>query len=191
VVDALRKVRGKKQRKLVKAVVAEPEATLEELGVRAGYQASPKQHAWQAMQNPNVQAAIRELLNANPKTRLEALTKKLEEGLEATETKFFTHHEDVGRGKKKRSVFKIEERECVDFSVRKGYLEMAFELHGALKSDDLGGGAFSLSLVLFGKAGEEQNEQAYNVILASRIQRGLHPTENRRLTVEEAEAFKR
>jgi hypothetical protein len=170
--------------------VKDPTATLEELGLQAGYKSGPRQHAWQAMQNPNVQAAIRELMNANPKTRLEALTKKLEEGLEATETKFFTHQEEVGRGKKKRSVFKIEQRECIDFSTRHRYLTTAYELHGALKGDDMAGG-FSLSLVLAGKGNDEQSEQAYNVILAARIQRGLHPTENRRLSAEEAEAFQK
>ena len=117
---------GKKQQrglsgrlnKLARARIKRPDATLKELAVETGY--SGPDTVCRALNSDAVKARIRELLEASPKLRVAALTRKLAEGLNATETKFFQHEGEV-----------TDEREVVDYGTRHRYLETALELHGA------------------------------------------------------------
>lgn len=109
----------RKQERLARAAVREPNASLSQLAKASGMTGGTAS-AWRAMQTPHVKARIRELMNANPDLQLPALTKKLEEGLGAKEIKFFAHEGRV-----------VSERTTVDYGTRHRYLETALELHGA------------------------------------------------------------
>lgn len=106
------------QRALARARVKDPDATLGELAEQAGY--SDEHGAWRALQTNAVKARIRQLLEASPKTKVTALLRKLAQGLNAKETKFFQHEGKV-----------TETRDTIDYGTRHRYLETALELHGA------------------------------------------------------------
>lgn len=114
----------RKQERLARAVVRDPQAPLSEIGRKSGYSGDSNQavagSAWRTLQIPHVKARIRELMELNPKLHLVELTKRLEEGLGAKETKFFAHEGVV-----------TDKRETVDYGTRHRYLETALELHGA------------------------------------------------------------
>ena len=84
------------------------------------------QNVSRILTNDKVKERIKELMDQSPKLQLPSLLQKLEEGLEADETKFFAHEGEV-----------TDERTTVDYVTRKGYLETALELHGV---KDKGGG---------------------------------------------------
>lgn len=113
-----------KQERIARARVREPNASLSELGNVAGYKGPTKQvvavSAWKALNNPNVKARIRELMELRPATSLAGLLDTLEDGLQATDTKFFAHQGKV-----------ISSRTTKDYATRKGYMDTAFEMHGA------------------------------------------------------------
>jgi hypothetical protein len=140
----------RKQAKLARERVKDPEATLPELAQRADY--SDKSNVKRALDLPQVQQKVRELLAANPKTDLAALTKKLEEGLEATETRLFADKGVI-----------MDERELPDYSTRHKYMETAYQLHGAKDK--------SIADVPQGVA------QILNIIIQARQERGINPTE--------------
>ena len=117
---------SKQANRLAKARVKHPEASLKELAVESGY--SGADTVCRALNSEPVKARIRELLEASPKLRVKALTRKLAEGLEATETKFFQHEGVV-----------TDQRETVDYATRHRYLETAFELHGAREKPGIDG----------------------------------------------------
>ena len=73
---------------------------------------------------PHVMAALIELMDASPKLRNPALLRRLEEGLEANETKFFAHEGEV-----------ISTRDTVDYGTRHRYLDTALKLRGELRGD--------------------------------------------------------
>lgn len=108
----------KKQERLARARVKNPHDTLFAIGKKAGY--TGPMSAWRAVNQPHVKARIRELLDESPHLRVPALLDKLEEGLEANETKFFAHEGRV-----------VSKRTTVDYGTRHRYLETALELHGA------------------------------------------------------------
>lgn len=114
-----RKKLTRKQERLARAVVKNPESSLNELAADARM-AGGTSSAWRALQTPHVKARIRELMDANPALQLPALTKRLEEGLGAREIKFFQHEGRV-----------VDERVTVDYGTRHRYLETALELQGA------------------------------------------------------------
>ena len=118
---------SKKMAALARARVKNPEATLGELAEETGY--SNQTSVWRALNTDTVKARIRALLEASPKTKVKALLRKLEQGLEAKETKFFQHEGDV-----------TETRETVDYATRHRYLETALELHGAREKPGADGG---------------------------------------------------
>ena len=109
---------SRQMNKLARARVKNPDATLKELAAETGYRGEDT--VCRALNSDKVKARIRELLEASPKLKVAALTRKLAEGLNATETKFFQHEGEV-----------TDEREVVDFGTRHRYLETALELHGA------------------------------------------------------------
>ena len=118
---------SKKARLLARARVKNPDATLQELADETGYSGPDTVH--RALNSESVKARIRELLEASPKLKVAALTRKLAEGLNATETKFFQHEGEV-----------TDEREVVDYGTRHRYLETALELHGAREKPGAEGG---------------------------------------------------
>ena len=112
------RVLSKQAAKLARARVQNPDAPLRELAVKTGYRGVDT--VCRALNTPAVQARIRALLEASPKLRVTALTRKLAEGLDAKETKFFQYEGQV-----------IETRDVIDYGTRHRYLETALELHGA------------------------------------------------------------
>lgn len=103
----------KRQRKLLKIRLENPDLTTKEVGERAGY--ANKQATHQAFNSPT----IKELLDNDPRLNRSALADKLAEGLEAQDVRY------VGMSGRR-----VTEK---DFAVRKLYLELAFKLNGDLK----------------------------------------------------------
>ena len=116
----------RKQERLARARVKNPNATLAEIGIKAGY-VSAKNSTWRDINKPHVKARIRELLEASPATSIIGLHKKIKEGLNATETKFFQLEGHV-----------TETHDCIDYGTRHKYLSTALELHGATDRADSG-----------------------------------------------------
>ena len=101
-----------KERKLAKEVVADPDRTLGQLGVAAGYcPASAQSSAWRALQREDVKETIRDLMDKREKLRDPALLTKMEEGLEASR-----------KGQ-------------ADFGIRHKYLETVLKVKGHLSPD--------------------------------------------------------
>lgn len=125
----------RKQEKAARERVKDPEATLSEIGEKSGY--TTPQHVTRELNKPHVQARVRELMDASEKLRVPALLKKLEEGLDANEIKFFADKGEV-----------ISERVTVDYPTRLGYLDRALELQG-LKSKDKDGNVVPITKELF------------------------------------------
>jgi hypothetical protein len=120
----------KKQEKLARAVVKDPGASLRDLGKRAGYEGNDTNNphvVYHTLNKPHVKARIRELMDMSPKLQIPGLLTKLEEGLDATETKFFAHQGEV-----------VSERETIDYSTRRAYLDTALELQGVKERTDAG-----------------------------------------------------
>lgn len=113
----------KKQAALVKAAVADPDATLAEIGRKAGYEGDDtctSTSAARALKSANVQETFRAAMAKRKKLSHEALLKKLEEGLEATTTKLFAHEGHI-----------VDQEELVDYQTRGTYLALAAKLNGA------------------------------------------------------------
>lgn len=185
-VDAALRGRGLtiKQRRLVKARVMDPDATYDELASRSDY--NSRQAVYQAMNTPAVQGALercREIMEQREKLKLGALLEKLEEGLEATEIRSLA----VDGDKLKVSA------EVKDFSTRHKYLETALELKGLTSKDKEAAptGPVNIAIILGGGGSEAEKAAVSEVLLATRIARGLHPLENRALTEQEAEKYRR
>lgn len=113
----------RKQARLARERVKDPDATLRELAQRADY--SDSANVSRSLKLPAVKQKVAELMDARPKLRDEALFKKLEEGLDAKTTKFFAHEGTV-----------VDERETIDFPTRHKYLETALVMKGHKRADD-------------------------------------------------------
>lgn len=111
-----------KQKKLIEARIKNPDATLNELALKTGYDSEPS--VSRALDSPNVKARVSELMDRRKNLTRDSLLDGLEEGLKATRTQFFQHEGVV-----------TDSRECVDFSTRKTYQELAWRLRGELKPD--------------------------------------------------------
>lgn len=174
-----------KQKKLLKVTMLDPDATLEDRGRQAGY--SGRKQAWRAMKSPAVLNALeqcREIMKEREKLSLGALLNKVEEGLEATSIKSL---------KVEGTKFAVES-EVKDFGVRHKYLETALELHGAKESalsPSVSLGPLNIAIVLNGNGSDAEKDALSDALLGARIARGLHPLENRRLTEEELEAYRK
>ena len=127
------------QRRVVEAKIRKPEATLKEVGVRAGYRSSPAQHAHQALKSPHVQTRLAELMEKHPRQELkfERLLHTLADGLGATEIKVF---QDKGKI--------VESPPYVDHDARHAYLRTAFQLRGDLKPENGNGNGNGLYVEL-------------------------------------------
>lgn len=121
----------RRQELIARARVRDPHASLSELGNAAGYKGVSKQNiaisAWKAVNNPNVKARIRELMDLRPATRLDGLLNTLEDGLKADRTQFFAHEGKV-----------ISKRTTKDYATRRGYLDTALEMQGAKERTEAG-----------------------------------------------------
>lgn len=117
-----RKKLTKKEERLARSVVSNPNGTLGEHADKADYAGAAV--AWKTLQRSHVKDRIRELMNKRKDTSLDGLHKTLSEGLKATDTKFFARDGEV-----------IDERTTVDHATRHRYLETALELHGALEKE--------------------------------------------------------
>lgn len=120
----------KKQERLARAVVKDPGASLRDLGKRAGYMGNAVNNphvVFKTLHLPHVKARIRELMDMSPKLQIPGLLTKLEEGLNATETRFFAHQGEV-----------VSTRKTIDYATRRAYLDTALELHGAKERADGG-----------------------------------------------------
>ncbi|MFH1723539.1 MAG: hypothetical protein ABII00_02840 [Elusimicrobiota bacterium] len=114
---------SKQQKKLVRARLRNPTASLTEIGIQAAYK-QPRQSAYRALRNPHVQAELRAMMATRPKLRDERLLEKLEQGLEAKEMKFFQRAGKV-----------TETREVVAWGERRAHLELALKLKGHWRGD--------------------------------------------------------
>ena len=111
------------QKKLLKATILEPDASLERRGLQSGY--TCRQHVHRAMNSPAIQDALsklRGLMEQRERLSLEALLIKLEEGLDATKVFFL---------KINGSKFRINST-VADHKVRRNFLKAALGLHGAI-----------------------------------------------------------
>lgn len=174
----------KKQKKLVDAVVANPTGTLDEWGQHAAY--SDRQGVHRALKVKEVQdelALVRDLMDAEKRTKLSALVEHLAEGLNATELRAV---------KLEGSKLKVS-AEVKDYAVRHKYLETALELRGVVRQqkDEAPSGPINIALILMGGGSEAEKAAVADAMLAARLARGLHPTENRPLTPEEAATYRR
>ena len=111
----------RRQKEIVDARVSDPLATHAELGKKVGIQ---RQNISAALRKPHIKQAIIELMDATPKLRNEALLRKVEQGLDAHETKFFAHEGEI-----------VSTRKTVDFGTRHKYLDTALRLRGELRND--------------------------------------------------------
>ena len=105
------------QRKLARLRVKFPDATLAELGEKAGYYDAAKTK--RALDTEHVQQRVRDIMDASPALRVPSLLKKIEEGLEANVVQYFA---DKGKVRDKRV-----DRDLV---TRHRYLDTALHLHG-------------------------------------------------------------
>lgn len=182
--SAQRKRLTDQQKKLVKAVVLNPDATLDQLGASSGY--SDRQKVHRALKAPAVVdelAKCRELMDQRPKLALGKLLDHLEDGLEATEVRSL---------KVDGSKFKVS-AEVKDFTNRGKYLDRALELRGLLKqkADAAPNGPVNVAIILMGGGSEAEKTAVADALLAARISRGLHPSENRLMTEDEAATYRR
>lgn len=112
-----------RQCKTIRARLADPEATLEKIGLRAGYTRNPRQHAWKVLNHPVIQRTMREEMDRWRRLKLGRLLNDLAKGLDAEETEFFAHEGHV-----------IEKENCIAWGPRRDYLRLAFQLRGDLKT---------------------------------------------------------
>lgn len=105
------------QKRIARARVKNPDASQREIGDIVG---TSRPHVARELAKPHVKAYIRDMMDMSPKLQIPGLLKKLEEGLEATDTKFFANQGEV-----------ISERTTIDYATRRAYLDTALELHGA------------------------------------------------------------
>lgn len=110
----------KKQAKLARAAVRNPDDSLSELGEKTGYSDPAKVH--RALALPHVQDRMQALMDLHPATSMEGLHKKLVKGLEAKETKFFAFEGSV-----------VDEKTVDDNGTQFRYFEKAAEMRGLLE----------------------------------------------------------
>lgn len=113
------------QRAVLKFVIANPDATLDEIGRACNLTPShPAGGAHAVLHSENVQQRMLKLMDSRPRLQDEALMIKLEEGLDSTKTDHV-----VSQRTGEVHTFKQE-----DMPTRKQYLDLAVRLKGALKN---------------------------------------------------------
>jgi phage terminase small subunit len=105
-----------RQRKFVKAVLADPKKSLKQAAREAGYAESTRP-AKDLLSNADVRLAFQEeIRKAIP---VERIRQRLSEGLDAMETRFFAHEGKV-----------VQKRDVVSWEERRKYLELAVKFGG-------------------------------------------------------------
>ena len=174
----------RKQRALVKAKVKDPTASLSKLGVEAGYTSA--QHTHRALNAPVVQnelAKVRSLMDEREKLSLGALLTHIEDGLETTEIKAL---------KLEGSKVTVK-TEVKDMKTRGAWWDRAMELRGLRRSDQepAQSGPINIAIILAGGGSDAEKTAVADALLAARIARGLHISENRMMTPEELSDLRR
>jgi hypothetical protein len=108
-----------KVRRLVNILVDNPDMTLSKAGTKAGFLKNPAQGAYAALKSASAQELFRREMAKRDGLQFSKLAEKLEQGLEATQTKFFAHEGQV-----------VDERDVVDYGARHAYLALAAKLAG-------------------------------------------------------------
>lgn len=129
--------------KLIKLLQKHPHGkTLAELGRMAGFKDSPgvRQHAWQSINTPAAQSIIAKEMDGRPKLRRPALFKKLEQGLDAAETRVFQSTNKKGK--------LIYSKSLIDWMARKEYLRLVFQLRRELRDNGNGDQVVNVMLKL-------------------------------------------
>ena len=106
-----------KTRKLIGALLDDPDMTLTKAGKKAGWPNNPAQNAYKSLKSPSARELFRREMAKRKGLQHSALAEKLEQGLNATTTKLFAHEGSI-----------VDERELVDWSSRHAYLALATKL---------------------------------------------------------------
>jgi hypothetical protein len=113
----------RRQLGVVKAKLANPDISMADAARKAGYSTSSEaalaSAGSKAMKSANVRERFLAAMEGRKKLSDEALLEKLEEGLEARVTKFFSHEGRV-----------VDQEDCIDFPTRGSYLTLAAKLKG-------------------------------------------------------------
>jgi hypothetical protein len=127
----------KKQAKLIKAIVDPNVPTIAKAGEIAGY--TSRQHTHKAVQGGTVQEVLENFLSKLTAAGVtdEHLARRIKEGLDATETKFFAHEGTV-----------VDQRECVDYYARHKYIETVSKIRKLISGGGEEGGSQKQQLIL-------------------------------------------
>jgi len=113
----------KKQLALVRVKVNNPDMPLGKAGRKAGYlgksDAAVESVACRTLKLPTVRERFQQLMAKRKKLQHASLLKKMEEGLDATTTKFFAHEGEIQ-----------DQAEVVDYATRHSYLALVAKLGG-------------------------------------------------------------
>ena len=112
----------RRQLALVKAKVADPDLKLSKAGRKAGYRGDDNivsSVACRTLKLPTVRERFQQLMAKRKKLQHASLLKKMEEGLDATTTKFFAHEGEIQ-----------DQAEVVDYATRHSYLALVAKLGG-------------------------------------------------------------
>jgi len=152
-----------KAKRLIRGLVAGK--SMKRAALDAGYGNTPnaaRVSGWQALQKPTVQADFRAALE-KAGLGFDAMAREIKKGLNEGE---YGKHSD--------------------------YLKIAvMGLIPRQEAEGSGQGAFNLHLIFNGGGAEDQRGQLADMLVTMRTARGLHPTQNRRMTTIEAEEFKK
>lgn len=176
----------KKQAKLVRARVLHPEATLSELGVKVGYTSA--QHVHRVLSTPKAQEAVAtekalflERMNKRKDLSHDVILDTMADGLKATR---------VQSVKLDDTIISVS-TETPDFASRHKFMETVLEVRGIKHDpkDQTQTGPINLAIIMSGGGSDVERNAVAEVMAASRVSRGLHPTENRKLTEQERTAL--
>lgn len=121
----MKRILTPKQKKLINAVISNPDATQKELSHIASY--SHPSTVNKVLKNPLVQQKLRERMEKHPRLKADVLLDKLADGLDATKTMMASFQGQI-----------TDEREYADYAVRHAYLDTALKIRGDLQPDERG-----------------------------------------------------
>jgi len=129
---------SERQRKLAEYLVENPDCTLKDAGLAAGYEnKNPAASAYNALTRKSVQERIAELMDKDPELRDPALLERLKHGLDSKKKTY---------GIEKGQI--LDERTDEDMPTRQQYLKLAFQLKGALvNKQEISGGDKPVQMV--------------------------------------------
>lgn len=113
-----------KQRRLIEFLTEYPDATLREAGIAAGYSTTNSiaaSSAAKALNSPNVQRRMQQLMDRDPALQDRALLARLKDGLGSDKKTYASFNGQI-----------MDERVDADMPTRKEYLKLALTVKGAL-----------------------------------------------------------